>query len=69
MFYSHDVCVAWARLRLIDLELAVHVDIKSVVHSSRLILMGLWSLPQNSELSTVLDVILKTSLVDKANLV
>ena len=35
MFCSHDVCVAWAHLRLSNLELVVHVGIKSVVPSSQ----------------------------------
>ena len=37
MFRSHDVCVALARLRLtsLELELAAHVDIKSVAASSQ----------------------------------
>ena len=35
MFCSHDVCVAWAHLRLANLELAVHVGIKCVVSSSQ----------------------------------
>ena len=33
MFCSHDVCVAWAHLRLTNLKLAVHVGIKSAVPS------------------------------------
>ena len=32
---SHDVCVAWAHLRLANLELAVHVGVKSVMSSSQ----------------------------------
>ena len=32
---QHDVCIAGARLRLTNLELAVHVGIKSVVPSSQ----------------------------------
>ena len=35
MFCSHDVCVAWAHLRLANLELVVHVGVKSVVSSSQ----------------------------------
>ena len=35
MFYSHDVCVAWAHLRLAKLEFVVHVGVKSVVSSSQ----------------------------------
>ena len=35
MFCSHDVCIAWAHLRLANLELVVHVGIKSVVSSSQ----------------------------------
>ena len=35
MFYSHDVCVAWAHLRLTNLQLAVLVGVKSVVSSSQ----------------------------------
>ena len=30
MFFRHDVCVAWAHLRLASLELVVHVGIKCV---------------------------------------
>ena len=33
MFCSHDICVAWAHLRLANLELVVHVGFKSVVSS------------------------------------
>ena len=35
MFCSHNVCVAWAHLRLANLELVVHVGVKSVVSSSQ----------------------------------
>ena len=35
MFCSHDVCVAWAHLRLTNFGLAVHVGIKSVLPSSQ----------------------------------
>ena len=35
MFCSHDVCVAWAHLRLTSLELVVHVGIKFVVPISQ----------------------------------
>ena len=36
MFCSHDVCVAWAHLRLTNLGLVVHVGVKSAVPSSQL---------------------------------
>ena len=36
MFCSHDVCVAWAHLRLTNPEFAVHVGVKYVVPSSQL---------------------------------
>ena len=35
MFCSHDVCVARPHLRLANLELVVHVGVKSVVSSSQ----------------------------------
>ena len=35
MFCSHDVCVTWAHLRLANLELVVHVGVKSAVSSSQ----------------------------------
>ena len=35
MFCCRDVCFAWAYLRLTNLELAVHVSIKSVVPGSQ----------------------------------
>ena len=34
MLCSHDACIAWGHLRLTNLELAIHVGVKSVVPSS-----------------------------------